>query len=144
MQNSRSYFQPILSDLNASIFIPLRLRPSFTNMFRSFAVYASSILIARGARPSHPIAARIHGLSEWVRVFPVYSRNSVAREQRGRPRQRHPMRNPSYDRGPPLGNCRRANCIFRRPRVLAANLHPPYNPGARRGALRILVRCRGI
>lgn len=108
-------------------------------------MYKSSILIALGATPSHPYAhhredswdfARV----EWVGVSGLFPEFRCE----GWLRQRHPVKNPSYDRVGSIGpcsNCRRANCIFRRPRVFAARFHPP---GATKGAIRILVHCRGI
>ncbi|EZA47499.1 hypothetical protein X777_15626, partial [Ooceraea biroi] len=50
-------------------------------------VYTSSILITRGATPSHPFAYRYE--DSWA----------FARTEWGQPCQRHPMKNPSYDRG---------------------------------------------
>ena len=108
-------------------------------------MYKSSSLIAPEATPSYPYAHRREdswdlARAEWMGVsglFPEF-------RYEGWLRQRHPVKNPSYDRAGSISscsNCRRANCIFRRPRVFAARFHPL---GATRGALRILVHCRGI
>jgi len=106
-------------------------------------MYKSFILIAPGAIPSYPYARRREdswdlARVEWVGVSGLFPEFRC----KGWLCQRHPVKNPSYDRTESVGPCsKRANCIFRRLRMFAARFHPP---GATRGALRILVHCRGI
>lgn len=115
------------------------------NMLHSQCIYKGSILIAPGATPSYPYAHRRVdswdlARAEWVGVSGLFPEFRCE----GWLRQRHPVKNSSYDRAGTVGpcsNCRRADCIFRRPCAFAARFHPP---GAIRGALRILVHCRGI